>query len=157
MINLKNTDLDALGLPKSSLSSTSIDYRFNKLSHIHQNLPSNQTFDDDEYLSELLKVLKIKSLVIGVGGAGNNAISRLQEIGLENIETLNINTDAHDLYYSNAKLKLLIGKDRCKGLGSGNNPSVGLKAAEEDVERLRKITKADIVFLTCGLGGGTGT
>ena len=154
-MKLKNIDLeDVTGIRHISLSENPIKSGFNNISQINK---SNQTFDDDDFLSDLLKVLKIKSLVIGVGGAGNNAVSRLQEMGLENTETLNINTDAHDLYYSNSKLKLLIGKDRCKGLGSGNNPTVGLEAAEEDVDRLKKILNTDIVFLTCGLGGGTGT
>jgi len=154
-MKLKNIDLeDVAGIRHISLSDNPIKSRFNNISQLNK---SNQTFDDDDFLSDLLKVLKIKSLVVGVGGAGNNTLSRLQEMGLENTETLNINTDAHDLYYSNSKLKLLIGKDRCKGLGSGNNPTVGLEAAEEDVDRLKKILNTDIVFLTCGLGGGTGT
>ncbi len=158
MINLKDVELkDALGIPNFSLSDVSISSRFKKISQINKNSASNQDFDNDDYLLDLLKVLKIKSLVVGVGGAGNNTISRLQEMGLENTETLNINTDAHDLYYSNAKLKMLIGKDLCQGLGSGNNPIIGLEAAEEDVDRLSKILNTDIVFLTCGLGGGTGT
>lgn len=154
-MKLKNIDLEDLtGIRHLSSSDNPFMSRFNNISQINK---SNQTFDDDDFLSDLLKVLKIKSLVVGVGGAGNNTISRLQEMGLENTETLNINTDAHDLYYSNSKLKLLIGKDRCKGLGSGNNPIIGLEAAEEDVDRLRKVLNTDIVFLTCGLGGGTGT
>lgn len=154
-MKLRNIDLEDLtGIRHLSSSDNPIISRFNNISQINK---SNQTFDDDDFLSDLLKVLKIKSLVVGVGGAGNNTISRLQEMGLENTETLNINTDAHDLYYSNSKLKLLIGKDRCKGLGSGNNPIIGLEAAEEDVDRLKKILNTDIVFLTCGLGGGTGT
>ena len=154
-MKLKNIDLeDVTGIRNISFSDNPIVSRFNNISQINK---SNQTFDDDDFLSDLLKVLKIKSLVVGVGGAGNNTLSRLQEMGLENTETLNINTDAHDLYYSNSKLKMLIGKDRCKGLGSGNNPTIGLEAAEEDVDRLKKILNTDIVFLTCGLGGGTGT
>jgi len=155
MMKLKNIDLEEVtGIPHISLTDNPIKTRVNNISQFNK---SNQTFDDDDFLSELLKVLKIRSLVVGVGGAGNNAVSRLQEMGLENTETLNINTDAHDLYYSNSKLKMLIGKDLCKGLGSGNNPTIGLEAAEEDVDRLKKILNTDIVFLTCGLGGGTGT
>ncbi|MFX1239411.1 MAG: cell division protein FtsZ [Promethearchaeota archaeon] len=108
-------------------------------------------------MSELLKCLKIKSLVVGVGGAGNNTVSRLSEIGIKNAETVNINTDAYDLFYSNASKKILIGKEKCNGLGSGNDPYIGEKAAEEDCERLGELLNTDIVFLTCGLGGGTGT
>jgi cell division protein FtsZ len=78
-------------------------------------------------------------------------------MGVENTETLVVNTDVHDLYYSNAKRKLLIGKERCNGLGSGNDPVIGSEAAEEDVNRLKNTLKSDIIFLICGLGGGTGT
>jgi cell division protein FtsZ len=81
----------------------------------------------------------------------------MQDIGTIDVETLNINTDAHDLYYSNAKQKLLIGKETCNGLGSGNDPTVGATAAEEDLERLSEVLNADVVFITFGLGGGTGT
>ncbi|MHA1292435.1 MAG: cell division protein FtsZ [Promethearchaeota archaeon] len=118
---------------------------------------SEREYDTDNYLAEILEVLKVRSLVVGIGGAGNNMVSRLQELGVGGINTLNINTDAHDLYYSNAQQKILIGKDVCNGMGSGNNPFIGVEAAKEDINRLNKVLKADIVFLTCGLGGGTGT
>jgi len=158
MTNLKEFRLnEVLQLPNFSRSETTINSRFKQLSNLQRNATSNHIFDNDDYLSDLLKVLKIKTLVVGVGGAGNNTVSRLQEMGLVGTETLNINTDAHDLYYSNAKKKILIGKDQCNGTGSGNNPLIGSKAAEEDADRLNKILKADVVFLTCGLGGGTGT
>ncbi|MFX1339296.1 MAG: cell division protein FtsZ [Promethearchaeota archaeon] len=156
---MKDIELDPLGLkmPDFTQLDTSIRSRFETLSKISQNASSTQNYDSDEYLSELLEALKIRTLVVGVGGAGNNIISRLQEMGLQFTETLNINTDAHDLFYSNAKRKILIGKNNCNGLGSGNDPIVGQAAAEEDSKRLREILKADILFLTCGLGGGTGT
>ena len=117
----------------------------------------DKTYDNDDYLADLLKVLKVKSLVVGVGGAGNNIVSRLTEMGFNSAETLNINTDAHDLFYSNSNNKFLIGKDRCNGLGSGNNPYIGASAAEDDVSNLRKMLQADIVFILTGMGGGTGT
>ncbi|MBD3340962.1 MAG: cell division protein FtsZ [Candidatus Lokiarchaeota archaeon] len=139
------------------IKDSNVFSRFKKLSNLSKKKISNQKYDDDNYLSDLLKVLKIKTLVVGVGGAGNNTISRLEEMGIPLTETLNINTDAHDLYYSNAKYKLLIGKDTCNGLGSGNNPNIGMDAATEDQSRLKKALKSDIVFLTFGLGGGTGT
>ncbi len=122
-----------------------------------QNQKQSKQYDNEKFLSDLVRILKVRSLVVGVGGAGNNTVSRLQELGLPHADTLNINTDAHDLYYSNASHKLLIGKEICNGLGSGNDPSIGAEAAKEDLERLRKSLDADIVFLTCGLGGGTGT
>lgn len=139
--------------PKSSVRS-----RFKQLSRMNkQNYKSQESYDNDEYLSDLLNVLRIKSLVVGVGGAGNNTVSRLQDVGISDTDTLNINTDAHDLYYSNSSKKILIGKEICNGLGSGNDPTMGQEAAEEDSKRIAQSLNADIVFLTCGLGGGTGT
>ncbi len=148
---MNNDELDLSDLARSRKSVRS---RFNEIAH--QNVNSNR-LDSDKYLSDLLKVLKIKSIIVGVGGAGNNTVSRMQDMGSDFIETLNINTDAHDLYYSNANQKLLIGKETCNGLGSGNDPSIGTIAAEEDVNRLSQVLNADVVFLTFGLGGGTGT
>ncbi|MGV9171033.1 MAG: cell division protein FtsZ [Promethearchaeia archaeon] len=118
---------------------------------------SQEPYETDQYLADLLDVVKVRSLAVGVGGAGNNSISRLQETDLSEMNTLTINTDAKDLYYSNADKKLLIGKEMCNGLGSGNDPQIGEEAAKEDSERLRNALSADIIFLTCGLGGGTGT
>ncbi|MHA1489883.1 MAG: cell division protein FtsZ [Promethearchaeota archaeon] len=145
--------------PSNILESRTLESlsRFKQLSKLNQQDYQNQNYDNDAYLSDLLKVLKIRSLVVGVGGAGNNTLSRLSEMGLKGAESVNINTDAHDLFYSNARHKVLIGKERCKGLGSGNDPIIGSEAAKEDSKRLKKILNADIVFLTCGLGGGTGT
>ncbi len=151
---MDDTTFDLTKIAKSRLS---VRDRFNEIAKNNQNPNSNPDCDDDKFLADLVNVLKIKSLVVGVGGAGNNAITRLEEMGISNAETLNINTDAHDLYYSNAKHKLLIGKERCQGMGSGNDPTVGAEAAIEDCERLNKTLNADIIFLTCGLGGGTGT
>ncbi|MFX1311030.1 MAG: cell division protein FtsZ [Promethearchaeota archaeon] len=136
---------------------SSVRERFNEIAKANQNPNSNPKCDNDDYLADLLKALKIKSLVVGVGGAGNNTISRLEDMGINNAETVNINTDAHDLYYSNARHKILIGKEKCNGLGSGNDPNKGAEAALEDIDRLVEILSADIIFLTCGLGGGTGT
>ncbi|MFX1355247.1 MAG: cell division protein FtsZ [Promethearchaeota archaeon] len=144
---------DLTDLAKSRISVRS---RFNEIARYNK---SNQIsdLDDDKYLSDLLKILKIRSVVVGIGGAGNNTVSRMQDIGNDFVETINVNTDAHDLYYSNASKKLLIGKETCNGLGSGNDPNIGATAAEEDIERLSETLKADVVFLTFGLGGGTGT
>ncbi|MFX0080400.1 MAG: cell division protein FtsZ [Candidatus Hodarchaeota archaeon] len=138
-------------------SRTSARERFNEIARHNQNPNTNPNCDDDKYLADLLKVLKVKTQVVGVGGAGNNTVSRLEDMGINNAETICINTDAHDLYYSNASQKVLIGKERCQGMGSGNDPLIGTAAAEEDRDRLNKVLNADIVFLTCGLGGGTGT
>ncbi len=148
---------DELDLSDLARSRTSVRSRFNEIARQNVNSNSSANLDSDKYLSDLLKVLKIKSIVVGIGGAGNNTVSRMEDMCSDFIETININTDAHDLYYSNSNQKLLIGKETCNGLGSGNDPSVGTTAAEEDANRLSQALKADVVFLTFGLGGGTGT
>ena len=150
---MSDKEFDLTEIAKSRISVRS---RFTEIARQNK-LNQTSNLDDDKYLSDLLKILKIKSVVIGIGGAGNNTISRMQDIGSKFVETLNINTDAHDLYYSNANKKLLIGKEICNGLGSGNDPAIGAAAAEEDLERISEILKADVVFLAFGLGGGTGT
>ena len=148
---------DEYDLSEIAKSRDSVRTRFSEIAR--QNVKSNtpKNLDNDTYLADLLKVIKIKSLVIGVGGAGNNTVSRMHDIDSDSFETLTINTDAHDLYYSNSSQKILIGKEICSGLGSGNDPSIGCAAAEEDVDRLSQVLNADVVFLTFGLGGGTGT
>ncbi len=151
---MSKDDFDINEVVKSRLSVRS---RFNEIARQNKIDNQNANLDSDKYLSDLLKVLKIKSIVVGIGGAGNNTVSRMQEFQTDCVETLNINTDAHDLYYSNAAKKILIGKETCNGLGSGNDPGIGASAAEEDVERLAEALNADVIFLTYGLGGGTGT
>ncbi|TXT63701.1 MAG: Cell division protein FtsZ 1 [Promethearchaeota archaeon] len=145
-------------LPNNLQIDSSVRSRFKHIAQFNKKLnPQEQHYDNDEYLADLLDVLRIRSTVVGVGGSGNNTVSRLQEMELMGTETLNINTDAHDLYYSNSSKKLLIGKETCNGLGSGNNPCIGADAAEEDVKRVTQALEGDITFITCGLGGGTGT
>ncbi|MCF2135784.1 MAG: cell division protein FtsZ [Candidatus Thorarchaeota archaeon] len=111
----------------------------------------------DEELADLLHSVTARILVVGVGGAGNNAITRLMEVGVEGAETLAANTDAQDLYYCNAHHKLLLGRERCGGLGAGNNPDVGQAAALETYDMIKESVQADLVFITAGMGGGTGT
>jgi len=108
-------------------------------------------------LEEILEKIRAKIIVIGVGGAGNNTITRLKEEGIDGAETIAVNTDAQDLFHCIADRKILIGKELTKGLGAGNDPSIGEAAARENFEEIREATKADMVFITCGLGGGTGT
>jgi len=122
-----------------------------------QNRLNIKSSEVDSELEELLKQSKAKILVVGVGGAGNNAVSRLMEVGIEGGTTLAINTDAQDLLYTTADKKLLIGRNLTHGLGAGNNPKIGEAAAQESVEQIREALDADMVFITCGLGGGTGT
>lgn len=107
-------------------------------------------------MSGISPVANIK--VIGVGGAGNNAVNRMIESGIEGIEFIAINTDAQALFTSKAKTKINIGRATTRGLGAGANPDVGKKAAEESSEEIKNaLAGADMVFVTCGLGGGTGT
>ena len=112
----------------------------------------------DEELAELLKKQSAKIKVIGIGGGGGNSLSRMREIGIKGGELIAINTDAQDLLYANADQKILIGKESTQGLGAGSNPRVGHEAAKESESEIKKkLAGADMVFITCGLGGGTGT
>ena len=96
--------------------------------------------------------------VVGVGGAGGAALNRMIEGGVEGVQFIAINTDAQALHHSKAELKIHIGKDATKGLGSGADPSVGEKAADESKEEIKKALEgADMVFVTIGAGGGTGS
>lgn len=96
--------------------------------------------------------------VIGVGGAGTNAVNRMVEAGLKGVEFIAINTDSQALALSKAPNKIQIGDKLTKGLGAGANPEVGQKAAEESREEIANTVKgSDLVFVTCGMGGGTGT
>ncbi len=109
-----------------------------------------------EIIPEITPVANIK--VIGVGGGGGNAVNRMIKSGLKGIEFITINTDAQALYHSEAGTKINIGKATTRGLGAGSNPDVGRQAAEESVDEIRDaIDGSDMVFITCGLGGGTGT
>ena len=112
----------------------------------------------DRELEELLKKQSAKIKVIGVGGAGGNSLSRMREIGIKGGELIAINTDAQDLLYANADQKILIGRELTQGLGAGSNPRIGEEAAKESGSEIKKkIAGSDMVFITCGLGGGTGT
>lgn len=96
--------------------------------------------------------------VIGIGGGGSNAVNRMIDAGLRGIEFIAINTDAQALGRSNADIKLRIGDKLTRGLGAGANPDIGKRAAEESMDDLVSIVKgADMVFITAGMGGGTGT
>lgn len=96
--------------------------------------------------------------VIGVGGAGGAAVNRMVEAGIENVDFIVVNTDAQALHHSKARTKIHIGKDTTRGLGAGADPAVGQLAAEESREEIRQaIEGADMVFVTIGAGGGTGS
>jgi len=112
----------------------------------------------DEELEKIIAGHKTKIKVIGCGGGGNNTINRISEVGIKGIETVAINTDAQDLLYTTADKKLLIGKELTRGIGAGSNPKVGEEAAKENESDIKKLLEGgDMVFITCGLGGGTGT
>ena len=99
-----------------------------------------------------------KIIVIGVGGAGNNAVNRMVEEAIGGVEFVGVNTDKQALTLCKAPTVLQIGEKITKGLGAGAQPEVGQKAAEESIEEVKKIIEgADMVFVTCGMGGGTGT
>src|SRR3989344_6754266 len=112
----------------------------------------------DEELEQLIANQSAKIKVIGVGGAGNNTVSRMSEIGIVGAETIAMNTDAQDLLYTNAATKILLGKERTRGMGAGSMPQVGEEAAHESEHAIKEALQgADMIFVTCGLGGGTGT
>ena len=99
-----------------------------------------------------------KIIVVGVGGAGNNAVNRMVEENISGVEFIGINTDKQALQLCKAPKLLQIGEKLTKGLGAGAKPEIGQKAAEESMEEISAALKgADMVFVTCGMGGGTGT
>ncbi len=105
-----------------------------------------------------LNVKEAKIMIIGAGGAGNNCINRMTEMGVKGAETLAINTDVKHLQVIKADKKLLIGKDLTRGLGAGGYPDVGKRAAEESEKEIKRtLDGVDMVYLVTGLGGGTGT
>jgi len=122
---------------------------------IHQH---NANSEIDRELEEILRKQAARIKVVGVGGGGGNTTSRMREIGIRGGEIIAINTDAQDLLYINADQKILIGRELSKGLGAGSNPRIGAEAAKEQSQEIKKkLQNSDLVFVTCGLGGGTGT
>jgi len=101
---------------------------------------------------------KAKIIVVGVGGGGGNALNRMIEDGMPTVEFIAINTDAQDLENNNSQMKIQIGKELTKGLGAGANSDIGKKAVEENKEIIiKELETADMIFITAGMGGGTGT
>ena len=102
--------------------------------------------------------LAARIIVVGVGGAGNNAVNRMVDEQIKGVEFIGVNTDKQALQLCKAPKQLQIGEKLTKGLGAGAKPEIGEKAAEESIEEITSALKgADMVFVTCGMGGGTGT
>lgn len=109
-----------------------------------------------EYDVESYPLAQIK--VIGTGGGGSNAVNRMIDFGVQGVEFITVNTDAQALKLSKSEAKLQIGEKLTRGLGAGANPEIGKKAAEESRDQIMEALKgADMVFVTAGMGGGTGT
>ncbi|MHA1990493.1 MAG: cell division protein FtsZ [Candidatus Hodarchaeales archaeon] len=124
----------------------------------------NSTFEDvtvNQDVNASIAALLRRSLprvqMIGVGGAGNNSTARLMKSNIEDVEVLAINTDAQDLLNTLANKKVLVGYSVTRGFGAGNDPNIGESAARESSEELKELVTGDLVFITAGLGGGTGT
>jgi len=121
--------------------------------------PSQSSYtSDDEELEKILAGLKTNIVIFGCGGGGSNTIDRLVEDGITGAELYAANTDAQHLLRIKSPHKILLGRRTTKGLGAGALPQIGEEAAKEAEEEIREaINAADVVFVTCGLGGGTGT
>ena len=117
-----------------------------------------KVMENDEDLVAILEGLTTVIKVIGCGGGGSNTIERLAETGIEGAELFAMNTDAQHLLHINVDRRVLIGRRTTRGLGAGSLPSIGEEAARESIDDIRAVLEgADMVFITCGLGGGTGT
>ncbi len=117
-----------------------------------------QLSEVDEQLMKLIDGLKTSIKVVGVGGAGCNTVTRLSEMGIDGAETVTMNTDAQDLLYAISDKKVLLGAELTGGLGAGSDPTVGESAAKESLDEIATALQgSDLTFITCGLGGGTGS
>ncbi len=113
---------------------------------------------DDEELLKFLEQTKPKIFVVGTGGSGCNTLTRMFEVGIEGVQFAAMNTDVRHLVKMRANRKLLLGKTVTKGMGAGSNPQAGEAAAKESAPEIKEMLKeANMVFVTCGMGGGTGT
>jgi cell division protein FtsZ len=161
--NTSSESISEYSYPDKNVSDTPLTDSLREKKEITVNQPfilqkSPELTEIDRELEELLKKQTSSVKVFGIGGGGGNTISRMREIGIKGGQFITINTDAQDLLYSNADYKILIGRELTNGLGAGSNPKIGEEAAHESEQEIKKsITGADMVFITCGLGGGTGT
>ena len=131
---------------------------FGRKDSVNSNSYSMNSTSSSEYSAQVPGINPAKIKVIGVGGGGGNAVNRMIKSGLTGVEFWLMNTDLQVLQYSQAKNKIQLGATRTKGLGAGGDPSVGEAAAEEAQQEITQaIEGADMVFVTAGMGGGTGT
>ncbi|MEM3661816.1 MAG: hypothetical protein QXG73_03240, partial [Candidatus Micrarchaeaceae archaeon] len=118
----------------------------------------NSVSPDDEELLRFIESAKPKIYITGVGGSGSNTISRMAELNIDGAILVAANTDAPHLARTKATRKILLGKNATKGMGAGSDPRLGEEAAVESADFVRHtLNDAQLVFITCGLGGGTGT
>ena len=159
MVNIMRKLVEDVLEKEQNKSSSGDNFRSDKPKSSSDSLKGSFTQSaTDRELEEVLKGLTTTIKVIGCGGAGTNTISRCIEGGITDTELIAINTDAQHLLQTHAQRKVLIGRHLTKGLGAGSVPKVGEEAARESEQDLRAtIGHADMVFVTCGLGGGTGT
>jgi cell division protein FtsZ len=140
-----------------SKANVKINSRLKSKKNVARGMRKNSSHSDDELVS-MLEANQAKIMVVGCGGGGCNTIERMNEVGIKGALTFAVNTDAQDLLSTRADKKLLVGKKLTRGLGSGSDPQIGESAANESAEELKDIlSESDLVFITCGLGGGTGT
>ncbi|HDI74126.1 MAG TPA: cell division protein FtsZ, partial [Candidatus Korarchaeota archaeon] len=113
---------------------------------------------EDSALKDFVEKVRARIVIMGVGGAGSNTVTRLNAIGVDSVETVAANTDAQHLLTSISDKKFLLGKELCGGNGSGGDPHIGEEAARESMDELEEYLRGtDILFIMAGLGGGTGT
>ncbi len=121
-------------------------------------MPDNTISVDDEELLKFIESAKPKIYVVGAGGSGSNTATRMSELNIEGATLIAMNTDAPHLARTKSTRKVLLGKKSTRGLGAGSDPKIGEEAAHESKEEIKHLLNdAQLVFLTCGLGGGTGT
>lgn len=157
---ISNAQTGSFSQPNPSVESTPSISQSNQ-SYSEQSPSIYQQSHDvniDAELEQLLAKQSAAIKVVGTGGGGNNTLQRMSEVGIVGAETIAVNTDAQDLLYTTAGKKILIGRELTKGLGAGSEPRVGEEAARETEPEIKKALQgSDMVFITCGLGGGTGT
>src|SRR5512137_2827407 len=113
---------------------------------------------DDEELAKIVEKLKVNIAIVGCGGGGSNTVNRLSQAGVFGAELVAANSDAKHLLSVHAPHKVLLGRSTTRGLGAGAMPEVGERAAQEAIDELKSfVTGSNIVFVTAGMGGGTGT